>query len=108
MPGFDRKGPNGEGPKTGRGLGKCNPERDNELNMEDDELRGGRGRRFQFGQGWWKGRGRGAGLGRRADRGTGGGTGGGTGRGFGPGRGYGPGGGYGQDRGFGPGGNSEQ
>jgi hypothetical protein len=23
MPGFDRRGPNGEGPKTGRGLGKC-------------------------------------------------------------------------------------
>jgi len=23
MPGFDRRGPNGEGPKTGRGLGRC-------------------------------------------------------------------------------------
>ncbi len=26
MPGFDRTGPVGQGPKTGRGLGKCNPE----------------------------------------------------------------------------------
>ncbi len=96
MPGFDRKGPNNEGPKTGRGLGKCNPERDNDLNLEDDDLRGGRGRRFRFGQGWWKGRNRGAGLGRRAGRGAGGagrgtsrgagGTGRGAGRGFGQGR----------------------
>ncbi|UOD34837.1 DUF5320 domain-containing protein [Deferribacteraceae bacterium V6Fe1] len=23
MPGFDRRGPNAEGPKTGRGLGRC-------------------------------------------------------------------------------------
>ncbi|HPE41198.1 MAG TPA: DUF5320 domain-containing protein [Bacteroidales bacterium] len=25
MPNFNRKGPNNEGPRTGRGLGKCNP-----------------------------------------------------------------------------------
>ncbi len=89
MPGFDRTGPNGEGSRTGRGLGKCNPERDNDPNLEDDDLRGDCGRRFRFGQGWWKGRNRGAGLGRRAGRGAGGpgrGIGRGAGRGFGQGR----------------------
>ena len=104
MPGFDRKGPNNEGPKTGRGLGKCNPESDNDLNLEDDELRGGRGRRFRFGQGWWKGRNRGAGIGRRSGRGAGWGAGGagrGAGRGAGGsgrGAGRGPGQGFGQGR----------
>ncbi|MEX0982655.1 MAG: DUF5320 domain-containing protein [Bacteroidales bacterium] len=98
MPGFDRTGPNGEGSRTGRALGKCNPERDNDPNLEDDDLRGGRGRRFRLGQGWWKGRNRGSGFGSRAGRGAGGagrgagrgagGTGRGAGRGFGQGRDY--------------------
>lgn len=26
MPGFDRSGPMGQGPQTGRGMGKCNPD----------------------------------------------------------------------------------
>jgi len=26
MPGFDRRGPNGEGSMTGRKMGRCNPE----------------------------------------------------------------------------------
>jgi hypothetical protein len=26
MPGLNRKGPLGEGPRTGRGLGRCNPQ----------------------------------------------------------------------------------
>ena len=84
MPGFDRTGPNGEGPRTGRVLGKCNPGKDSDLNIEDDDLRGGRGRRFRLGQGWWKGRGRSAGFGRRAGRESGRGAGRGAGRGFGP------------------------
>lgn len=93
MPGFDRTGPHGEGPRTGRGLGKCNPGKDNDLNTEDDDLRGGRGRRFRFGQGWWKGEGRGAGFGRRSGKGAG----------RGPGHGFGRGDGRGAGRGFGPG-----
>lgn len=33
MPKLDGTGPSGKGPKTGRGLGKCNPSSDNkELN----------------------------------------------------------------------------
>ena len=90
MPGFDRTGPSGEGPRTGRGLGKCNPEKDNDLNTEEEDLRGGRGGRFRLGQGWWKGGGRGEGPGRRAGRGSGRGAGRGSGRGAG--RGFGPGG----------------
>jgi hypothetical protein len=48
MPGFDRTGPRGEGPMTGRGLGPC-----------------GRGRGFR------RGFGRGAGFGRGFSRGRG-------------------------------------
>ncbi len=44
MPGFDRTGPQGQGPVTGRGFGPC----------------GGRG----FGMGFGRGRGYGRGLGR--------------------------------------------
>ena len=91
MPGFNRTGPSGEGPRTGKALGKCNPGKDNDLNTEEEDLRGGRGRRFRLGQGWWKDKSRGAGLGRRAGKGLGRGAdegaGGGAGRGFGPGRG---------------------
>lgn len=51
MPGFDKTGPEGKGPMTGRGMGPCNP------NTPKDLGRGlGRGR----------GRGRGRGLGRQA------------------------------------------
>ena len=84
MPGFDRTGPNGEGPRTGRALGKCNPGKDNDPNTEEDDLRGGLGGRFRFGQGWWKGRSRDAGPGRRGGRGSGRGAGRGVGRGYGP------------------------
>ena len=45
MPGFDRTGPQRQGPMTGRGLGPCG---------------GGRG----FGMGFGRGRGQGRGLGR--------------------------------------------
>ena len=34
MPGFDRTGPRGEGSKTGRGLGKCNSNKQN----SDEEI----------------------------------------------------------------------
>jgi hypothetical protein len=59
MPGYDRRGPRGEGPLTGRGLGRC----------------GGSPPDY-----WWRGRGRG--------RGGGGGFGRGGGRGYGWGRGF--------------------
>lgn len=57
MPGFDRTGPKGEGSKTGRGLGKCSPDK------ETNERGLGRG----------LGRGQGRGLGRRQGKVFGGG-----------------------------------
>lgn len=61
MPGFDRTGPNGQGPITGRGLGRCNaPSNDR---TEEDESRGGRGRGSGFAFGRGRGRG-GRGFGR--------------------------------------------
>ncbi|MBN1596808.1 MAG: DUF5320 domain-containing protein [Bacteroidales bacterium] len=61
MPGFDRTGPEGKGSRTGRGLGKCNP--DNKITDEKkdtDEFRRGLGRRA--------GRGYGVGNGNRPGR----------------------------------------
>ena len=47
MPGFNRTGPSGEGPKTGRGLGKCNP--NSPLNKNQTEWKGsGFGRNTHF------------------------------------------------------------
>jgi hypothetical protein len=60
MPNLNRRGPNGEGPRTGRGLGRCNPENkgktDEEIlcdrteNDSNQEIFYGRGR--QLGYGW--------------------------------------------------------
>lgn len=87
MPGFDRKGPNSEGPMTGRGLGKCNPETRDNLNMINETP--GRGRRFRGGYGPGNGKGNGPGNGRGIGRGDEGGAGRGRGRGRGLGRGFG-------------------
>ncbi|GAP43639.1 hypothetical protein SDC9_28939 [bioreactor metagenome] len=67
MPGFDQTGPEGQGPMTGRRMGKCTnygaglknrPVAENESDAENVPGRGpGRGR----GMGRGKGRGRGAG-----------------------------------------------
>ena len=48
MPGFDRTGPEGEGARTGRQLGRCNP--DNEKGPEEIRRgRRGRGLKLRFG-----------------------------------------------------------
>jgi hypothetical protein len=52
MPRYDRTGPEGKGPKTGRGLGKCNP--GNAENTNDNNSR----RFFGLGLGLGLGRGR--------------------------------------------------
>ena len=75
MPGFDRSGPMGAGPMTGRGLGRCTP--------QGRQMLAGGG----YGAGYGFGRGGGRGFGRGGGRGWG--------RGFGYGAGYGPGYGYG-------------
>lgn len=62
MPGLDRKGPQGDGPKTGRGLGKCNPDKKNQdENSGNAEYGQGLGRRTGRGQRAGRGRGRGMG-----------------------------------------------
>ena len=67
MPGLDRTGPVGEGPRTGRGLGRCG--KANETPAPDDFP--GRRVRSGVGQGAGPGRGRRAGRGGGSRRGWG-------------------------------------
>lgn len=76
MPGFDRTGPMGEGSRTGRQSGKCNPEnrRNNDGMAEEQPRRGFFGLRIRNGQdsgnsGAGANRGRGQGNGRGKGRG---------------------------------------
>ncbi len=82
MPGLDRTGPFSEGSKTGRGLGRCNPDNKNKDFTEADEMGLGRNNRFRGGAG----PGRGMGRGNRPGGGRGRGRGSGRGLGRGPGR----------------------
>ena len=74
MPGYDRIGPLGTGPRSGRGRGRCGRSADESASMEDPyhyyglgwgywPWGGGGGRRFRGGG---RGQGRGLGRGRRA------------------------------------------
>ena len=56
MPGFDKTGPAGAGPKTGRGMGPCGG---------GQGVSGGMGTGRGFGRGMGAGRGFGGGFGRR-------------------------------------------
>jgi len=47
MPRFNRQGPQGEGPKTGRGMGRCNPDN----SYEDQFVGKGQGLRRRCRQG---------------------------------------------------------
>ena len=70
MPGRDRKGPQGQGPKTGRGLGNCTdsdrteheaPEVDPEsISLGEKGKRSGRGMANRRGSGLGRGRGPGS------------------------------------------------
>jgi len=61
MPRFDGTGPNGQGPITGRGMGKCNTTKEeNGMNPS-----------FGFGRGCGRGMGMGRGRGRRGGMGQG-------------------------------------
>lgn len=71
MPGLNRRGPHGDGPMTGRKMGRCNPDNqgktDDEILQNKDfsqELGQGMGRSFGFGFARGQG-GRGRGLGRQ-------------------------------------------
>jgi len=83
MPGFDRRGPNGDGPMSGRGLGRCSEASDNqEANTNNTQQNIPEDQRFAS-PGVGYGRGLGRGLGRGIGRGF---FGRGRGRGFGRGR----------------------
>ena len=81
MPGFDRRGPNGEGPMTGRGLGRCagasvNEQNTNTTNTQEALPEDQRYDAPGIGYGRGLGRGFGRGMGRRFfRRGRGGGFG---------------------------------
>jgi hypothetical protein len=62
MPNQDRTGPEGQGSRTGRGLGKCNPDNEDSNQSKGKGLGRGQGRGFGRRQG--KGSGRGLGRGR--------------------------------------------
>lgn len=68
MPQLDRTGPQGQGPTTGRGMGKCRD--NNEVKNENSDQRGFFGRalglgRRNPGQGFGQSQGRGRGFGFR-------------------------------------------
>ena len=66
MPGLDRTGPEGRGSRTGRGMGKCNPDsQSNGSDTTSNDVQDERG----FGRGFGRGRAQGK------DRFTGGGRG---------------------------------
>jgi len=74
MPGFDRKGPEGKGPMTGRQLGRCTGHNVDEERVRDEERGSGLanswGRRAT-GRGQGRGRGLGRGRGPGKSRGEG-------------------------------------
>ncbi|MGD9546648.1 MAG: DUF5320 domain-containing protein [Candidatus Krumholzibacteriia bacterium] len=86
MPGENGRGPLGQGPRTGRGLGRCGVPRQDDQKANEAPASDPQDRSRGFGRGLGRGFGRGLG------RGAGLGAGGGRGRGFGPGRGWGRGG----------------
>jgi hypothetical protein len=69
MPGLNRRGPNGEGPMTGRKMGRCNP--DNKRKTDDEILqsRNGTNQRQGYFFGRELGRGKGQGFGKGLGRG---------------------------------------
>ncbi len=81
MPGFDGTGPEGRGSMTGRGLGNCNPNTQDQTNQTAQNQPNPRPVNRFFG--WFRrGTGYGAGFGRGMGRGMGRGLGRGRGRGF--------------------------
>ncbi len=49
MPGFDKTGPTGQGPKTGRGLGRCKSDQENITDEILTRFGRGLGRRLRLG-----------------------------------------------------------
>jgi hypothetical protein len=72
MPGLNHKGPQNEGPRTGRGLGDCNPRssapQQEEENTQRPGLANGMGRKRGNANGAGRGLGRGRGRGMNKNR----------------------------------------
>lgn len=70
MPGLNRTGPEGEGSRTGRGMGKCNPDsKSNGPDTTSEDVQNERG--FRRGSGRGRGQGQGQGRNRFSGRGRG-------------------------------------
>jgi hypothetical protein len=69
MPQGDRTGPQGQGPKTGRGMGKCGPKGGTPTPQEQGGSGTGRGQGRGSGRGAGRGSGRGGGQGSGKGRG---------------------------------------
>ena len=64
MPQKDKTGPQGQGPKTGQGRGRCGVNSGNSVSESQDDMETGRGQRTGRGTGRGQGKGRGARQGR--------------------------------------------
>ena len=71
MPGFDRTGPEGEGSRTGRQMGKCARPATDTKNNDSQEEQAPEGRGLGLKRGAPRGQGRGLGAGKRPGRGAG-------------------------------------
>jgi hypothetical protein len=80
MPGLNRRGPEGEGPMTGRGRGRCNPS-NRAVNSFDASAGSGMNAPFRLGAAGSMGQGAGRGMGQGVGRGMGQGAGRGLGQG---------------------------
>jgi hypothetical protein len=69
MPREDRTGPQGQGPRTGKGQGRCNPKGRTSVLPEQGGMGSGQGQ--GAGQGQGRGRGTGRGSGRNSGQGRG-------------------------------------
>jgi hypothetical protein len=69
MPQEDRTGPQGRGPKTGRGMGKCGPKGGAPTPQDQGGIGAGRGQGRGSGKGMGRGSGRGGGQGSGKGRG---------------------------------------
>ena len=68
MPQGDRTGPQGQGPKTGKGQGKCSPKGGTPAPQGQDGRGSGRGQGRRSGQGAGRGQGKGQGAGQGRGR----------------------------------------
>lgn len=71
MPGFDRTGPSGQGPQTGRGLGKCGRAKGTSRSGLEQPARTLPETESSFNRGSGRGPGKGAGRGGGSGRGRG-------------------------------------